>query len=182
MNMDALPDTFAAETSAPEQTEALGAALARGLRGRELIVLSGELGAGKTVFVRGVARGLDVPAGVRVTSPTYVLQHTYSGGRLTLYHIDAYRLGGAADFENSGLREFLDDAGGAVCIEWPERIADLPWPHDRIFVGIEHVDAQHRQITIRASRSHVRGLQNETTKWKTQEENHVSQIQAQQEQ
>ena len=180
--MEEPPESFAAATSAPLETEALGAALARGLRGRELIVLSGELGAGKTVFVRGVARGLDVPANVRVTSPTYVLQHTYSGGRLTLYHIDAYRLGGAADFENSGLRECLDDAGGAVCIEWPERIADLPWPHDRILVNIEHVDAQHRRIAIRASGSIVRALQNETMKWKTQEENHVSQVQAQQEQ
>src|SRR5437879_3655150 len=106
-------EAFTAETSSAAQTEALGAALGRALRGRELIVLSGELGAGKTVFVRGVARGLNMPPGVRVCSPTYVLQHEYTGGRLTLYHIDAYRLGGAADFENSGLRECLDDLKGA---------------------------------------------------------------------
>ena len=161
-------------------------ALARALRGRELIVLSGELGAGKTVFVRGVARGLEIPPSVRVTSPTYVLQHEYSGGRLTLYHIDAYRLGGAADFENSGLRECLDDAHAVVCIEWPERIADLQWPHGRIFVDIEHVAENRRRISIRGGQSRILSLlktqdpqANQPNQpiipGRPQEENHVSQ-------
>jgi len=145
--------TWVTDSSSAAETEALGAQLATTLRGRELIVLSGELGAGKTVFVRGVAKGLAVPTGVRVTSPTYVLQHRYSGGRLTLYHIDAYRLSGALDFEGSGLRECLEDPHGVVCMEWPERVADLNWPTERIVVEIEHAEtaerAQHRRITLR---------------------------------
>jgi tRNA threonylcarbamoyladenosine biosynthesis protein TsaE len=135
-------------TSAP-QTEALGESIGRRISGGTVVLLSGELGAGKTVFVRGLARGLSMPRGVAVTSPTYVLQHAYRGGRLTLYHIDAYRIaGGAAEFEGSGLRECLDDPNGVVCIEWPERLADFQWPGARIDVKLEHVDEQHRRVTI----------------------------------
>ena len=145
-----------ASASAAE-TEALGASIAKFCSGGELIVLSGELGAGKTVFVRGIARGLAMPPGIRVTSPTYVLQHAYRGGRLTLYHMDAYRIGGgAAEFEGSGLRECLDDPRGVVCLEWPERLSDFKWPGERITVQIEHDDVQQRRIAISASgpRSH----------------------------
>lgn len=149
--MAELMAAFTRSTTSPSETEALGVALAGQLRGGELIVLSGELGAGKTVFVRGLARGLKCPPGVRVTSPTYVLQHAYRGGRLTVYHIDAYRIGGgAAEFEASGLRECMDDRTGIVCLEWPERLDDLHWPGERIFVQIEHVDPQRRQLTLSA--------------------------------
>jgi tRNA threonylcarbamoyladenosine biosynthesis protein TsaE len=148
-------------SGAAAETEALGASLGRLLSGREMIVLSGELGAGKTVFVRGVARGLDVPQGIRVTSPTYVLQHAYRGGRLTLYHMDAYRIGGgAAEFEGSGLRECLDDPHGVVCLEWPERLADFQWPGERITVQIEHDDVQLRRIAISASGSRSQEILN----------------------
>ena len=117
-----------------------------------LVALAGELGAGKTVFVRGLAQGLNMPSGVMVTSPTYVLQHIYRGGRLTLYHIDVYRvLGGAAEFEDSGLRECLDDCDGLVCVEWPERVADFQWPADHIMVRIEHLDPQRRRIVMQAT-------------------------------
>ena len=143
------PEQMVLDSTSATETEEFGAIIGQMLFGRELIVLSGELGAGKTVFVRGVARGLNVPAGVRVTSPTYVLQHKYSGGRLTLYHIDAYRLGGAADFEGSGLRECLDDPNGVVCLEWPERVDGVDWPASRIFVEIEHAGLDHRRIVIR---------------------------------
>lgn len=140
------------ETSSASETETLAASLAEQLRGGELIVLSGELGAGKTVFVRGLARGLHCPPGVRVTSPTYVLQHAYRGGRLTVYHMDCYRIGGgAAEFEASGLRECLDDPHGVVCLEWPERLEDFRWPGERILVQIEHTDATHRQLSFTGS-------------------------------
>src|SRR4029079_18459380 len=95
----------AVTTSSPADTQSLAASLAASLKGREIIVLSGELGAGKSVFVRGDARGLGVPQEVAITSPTYVLLHTYRGGRLVVHHIDAYRLGGGVDFEDSGLKE-----------------------------------------------------------------------------
>src|SRR5947199_3564207 len=96
--------TLQFETSTPAETESLGERLGRALEGGVFVALSGELGAGKTVFVRGVLRGLNAPAGAAVTSPTYVLQHIYRGGRLTLYHIDAYRIAGAGgEFEDSAL-------------------------------------------------------------------------------
>jgi tRNA threonylcarbamoyladenosine biosynthesis protein TsaE len=93
-----------------------------------------------------------------VTSPTYVLQHIYRGGRLTLYHIDLYRLlGGAVEFEDSGLHECLDDCQGVVCVEWPERAADLQWPPDRISVQIDHLDPQRRRIAMQATGPNSRG-------------------------
>ncbi|HYG74021.1 MAG TPA: tRNA (adenosine(37)-N6)-threonylcarbamoyltransferase complex ATPase subunit type 1 TsaE [Planctomycetota bacterium] len=144
--------TLDLETGSAAETEALGIRLACVLNGGMVITLSGELGAGKTVFVRGIACGLNVPPGVVVTSPTYVLQHVYRGGRLTLYHIDAYRLvGGAGELESSGLTECFNDDNGLVCVEWPERIGDHRWPEDRIDVNIEHYEPQKRRIRIIAS-------------------------------
>jgi tRNA threonylcarbamoyladenosine biosynthesis protein TsaE len=143
--------TFRIETAAPAETEAFGAALGALLSGGMVVTLAGELGAGKTVFIRGIARGLKIPAGVLVTSPTYVLQHRYEGGRLTVYHIDAYRLrGGADEFEASGLKECFDDPAGVVCLEWPERTGNVPWVADKLEVQLEHVDACHRSVEIRA--------------------------------
>lgn len=144
------------ETHSAAETEALGERLARALVHEPrpqgsvaLVLLSGELGAGKTSFVRGMLRGLDAPLDVRATSPTYVLQHVYKGGRATLYHIDAYRLGGgAAEFESSGLLECLDDPAAIVCVEWPEKLPDLKWPPDRIIVELEHRDPSVRAITL----------------------------------
>jgi len=134
----------------PEETLSFAAQFAAKLRGGEIILLSGDLGAGKTVFVRGLARGLDVPSDVAITSPTYVLLHTYRGGRLTLHHIDAYRLrGGSMEFEDSGLKECFEDPGAVVCIEWPEKVPDLKWARTPVTIAIEHVSPQERQITVR---------------------------------
>jgi tRNA threonylcarbamoyladenosine biosynthesis protein TsaE len=144
--------TLSIETHSAAETEALGFKLGRVLSGGSVITLAGELGAGKTVFVRGVARGLEMPKGVVVTSPTYVLQHIYRGGRLTLYHIDAYRMvGGAGEFEASGLDDCLMDEKGVVCLEWPERLADMRWNQERLEVQIEHADPQTRKLSISAS-------------------------------
>jgi tRNA threonylcarbamoyladenosine biosynthesis protein TsaE len=150
--------TLVIETQSAAETEELAMRLARALNGPMLIALQGELGAGKTVFVRGVARGLGVPADVVVNSPSYVLQHIYRGGRLTLYHLDLYRiLGGADEFEDSGLRECLDDEQGLVCVEWPERLRDFQWPADRIVVQLEHVDPQRRRIAMSGAGHKSRG-------------------------
>ncbi len=140
------------ETRSAAETEALGARLARALSAPAIVLLSGELGAGKTAFVRGMLRGLDAPPDVRATSPTYVLLHEYKGGRATLYHIDAYRLGGGADeFESSGLMECFDDPNGFVCIEWPEKLADLKWPCAAVRVEIEHVEMNVRKLVVERS-------------------------------
>jgi tRNA threonylcarbamoyladenosine biosynthesis protein TsaE len=143
------------ETQSVIETEALGERLARAIlseprpQGSVVILLSGELGAGKTSFVRGMLRGLHAPPEVRVTSPTYVLQHIYTGGRATLYHIDAYRIGGGSgEFAASGLLEGLDDPAGIVCIEWPENLGDLKWPEDLITIKFEHRGQPIRGITL----------------------------------
>ena len=138
------------DTHSAKETEALAARIGASLSRQTLVTLSGELGAGKTVFVRGLARGLGVPVATPVTSPTYVLLHHYPGGRLMLYHIDAYRIGGGADeFEASGLNECLADPNGVVCLEWPEKLAGQKWPANRIDVSIEHIDPEQRRITIK---------------------------------
>ena len=140
------------ETISVGETEALGIRLACALSGGMLITLSGELGAGKTVFVRGVACGLNMPAGIVVTSPTYVLLHTYRGGRLTLHHIDVYRIvGGSVEFEASGLSECLNDLESVICLEWPERLSDFKLPEDHLKVQIEHSEPQRRRIILTAS-------------------------------
>jgi tRNA threonylcarbamoyladenosine biosynthesis protein TsaE len=140
------------ETNSAAETEAVGIQLACAAPGGLIITLSGELGAGKTVLVRGIACGLSMPAGVAVTSPTYVLQHIYRGGRLTLYHIDAYRMvGGTGELEASGLTECFNDDNGLVCVEWPERLADFPWPEDRIAIHIDHYEPQKRKLVLTAS-------------------------------
>ncbi len=140
------------KTRSASETEALGERLARALTAPALVLLSGELGAGKTAFVRGMLRGLDAPPDVCVTSPTYILLHSYKGGRATLHHIDAYRLGGgAAEFEASGLMECFDDPNGIACIEWPEKLSDLNWPPDRVLVEIEHSEPTVRRIVLRGT-------------------------------
>ena len=100
-------------------TEALGAVLAKDLRPGDVVALTGDLGAGKTAFVRGLARGLSLDPG-QVSSPTFALVHEYRGGRLPLFHVDLYRLSGA-EAEDLGLDE-LGVADGVLAIEWPERL------------------------------------------------------------
>lgn len=121
-------------THSEDETRTVGARLAALLGGGELIGLYGDLGAGKTVFVRGLADGLGVDPG-KVRSPTFTLINEYSGGRLPLYHIDLYRLA-PSETDRLALREYL--YGDGVCVvEWFERLGEDP-PHVAIhftFVG-----------------------------------------------
>jgi tRNA threonylcarbamoyladenosine biosynthesis protein TsaE len=103
----------------PADTEALGEKFGRAARRGWVVALSGELGAGKTQFVKGVARGLGISA--RVHSPTFTLVAEYGGGRLPLFHLDLYRLENEAQILSAGLEEFLQPDGVAV-IEWAERM------------------------------------------------------------
>ncbi|HTY89154.1 MAG TPA: tRNA (adenosine(37)-N6)-threonylcarbamoyltransferase complex ATPase subunit type 1 TsaE [Candidatus Acidoferrum sp.] len=105
----------------PAQTESLGERWGRAAGCGLVIALSGELGAGKTQFVKGLARGMGVTA--RVHSPTFTLVNEYPGGRLRLFHLDLYRLKTPAQFRSAGLEEFLAPEGVTV-IEWAERITD----------------------------------------------------------
>jgi tRNA threonylcarbamoyladenosine biosynthesis protein TsaE len=102
------------------------------LDGPAVVALRGGLGAGKTAFVGGLARGLGVED--RVTSPTFALVHEHAG-RLPLFHFDLYRLGGPDDLDALGWDDYLD-RGGVCAVEWSER-ADGFWPPDTIFVTLE---------------------------------------------
>ena len=107
-------------TESPGQTEALGAALAQRLGPGSVVAFTGDLGAGKTAFVRGMAAGLGV--GARVTSPTFTIVNEYEDGRLPLFHFDMYRLGSADELYDIGWEDYL--ARGGVCaVEWSENIA-----------------------------------------------------------
>ena len=103
----------------PAETEALGEKFGRAVQHGQVIALSGDLGAGKTQFVRGLARGLEIPG--RVHSPTFTLVNEYGGGRLKLFHLDLYRLETARQILSAGIEEYLSPDGGAV-IEWAERL------------------------------------------------------------
>ena len=105
----------------PADTELLGEKFGRAAQRGWVIALSGDLGAGKTQFVRGLARGLDCAG--RVHSPTFTLVNEYGGGRLKLFHLDLYRLETAAQILSAGIEEFLQPDGVAV-IEWAERLAN----------------------------------------------------------
>ncbi len=104
-----------------DQTMALGQAVGSLLQQHLVIALVGDLGCGKTVFVKGLAQGLGVSDSYAITSPSYTLINEYPG-RLTLYHADLYRLAGSIDIESTGLFEIID-ADGIVAIEWAERLA-----------------------------------------------------------
>jgi len=103
----------------PAETEALGEAWGRDAQSGLVIALSGDLGAGKTQLVKGLARGLGITT--RVHSPTFTLVNVYSGGRLPLFHLDLYRLETRAQILSAGVEEYLNPAGVAV-IEWAERL------------------------------------------------------------
>ncbi|MGE5573788.1 MAG: tRNA (adenosine(37)-N6)-threonylcarbamoyltransferase complex ATPase subunit type 1 TsaE [Bacillota bacterium] len=117
--------------SGPNDTRRLGEALGKLLRPGDVVCLDGRLGAGKTVFVQGVAAGMGVRG--RVTSPTFTIIHEHPG-RVPLYHIDAYRLDGAPDAVTVGIEDYVYGSG-AVAIEWPERIREL-LPQERLDVEI----------------------------------------------
>ena len=108
-------------TNSPEETEALGEMLAGRLEPGTVIAFTGDLGAGKTAFVRGLARGLGITE--RVTSPTFTIVNEYEGGRLPLFHFDMYRLGSADELFDIGWEDYL--ARGGVCaVEWSENVSD----------------------------------------------------------
>ena len=130
-------------THSPEETEALGEALAKRLTPGTVIAYRGDLGAGKTAFTRGLARGL----GVReiVTSPTYTIVNEYLGGRCPLFHFDMYRLASSDDLWDIGWEDYLD-RNGICAVEWSENVEDAL--EDPIIITIEKLGEDSRRITI----------------------------------
>ena len=129
-------------TNGPEETEALGARLARALGPGAVVAFTGDLGAGKTAFVRGLARGLGYKG--RVTSPTFTIVNEYEGGRLPLFHFDLYRLGSADELFDIGWEDYL--ARGGVCaVEWSERMEELLEP-GTIRVDLRRGEDEDRRV------------------------------------
>ena len=130
-------------TNSPAQTEAVGAALAKVLQPGTVLAFTGDLGAGKTAFTRGLARGLG--ATDRVTSPTYTIVNEYLSGRLPLFHFDMYRLESSDDLWDIGWEDYLE-RGGICAVEWSENVADAM--ENAIRICIEKTGEDTRTITI----------------------------------
>ena len=133
-------------TAGPEETERAGAQLAATLAPGDVVLVSGELGAGKTTFVRGALRSLGVVG--PVTSPTFVVGHLHEGNRGPLAHLDLYRLAGMGH-EGPGLLDPFFSEDAIVFIEWPEHAADA-WPERRVKhrVRLAHAGGDGRRIEV----------------------------------
>ena len=135
-------------TNSPEETERVGAALGAALQPGSILAYEGDLGAGKTAFTRGLARGLG--ATEQVTSPTYTIVNEYLSGRVPLFHFDMYRLHSADDLWDIGWEDYLE-RGGICAVEWSENVREaLEAP---VIVRIEKLGEDARRITIEGGES-----------------------------
>ena len=130
-------------TNSPAETEAIGAALGKIIEPGTVIAYRGDLGAGKTAFTRGLAKGLGCTE--IVTSPTYTIVNEYLGGRIPLFHFDMYRLRSSDDLFDIGWEDYLD-RGGVCAVEWSENVDDAM--EDAIYITIEKLGEDARRITI----------------------------------
>ena len=130
-------------TNSPAKTENLGAALGKLLPAGTVLAYRGDLGAGKTAFTRGLARGLG--CNELVTSPTYTIVNEYLGGRLPLFHFDMYRLRSSEDLWDIGWEDYLE-RGGICAVEWSENVADAL--EDAVTITIEKLGETSRRITL----------------------------------
>ena len=130
-------------TNSPVETEKLGAALAAKLGPGTVIAYRGDLGAGKTAFTRGLARGLGCTD--TVTSPTYTIVNEYLSGRIPLFHFDMYRLRSSDDLWDIGWEDYLE-RGGVCAVEWSENVADAM--ENAVTVNLEKLGENTRRITI----------------------------------
>lgn len=145
MNLEDMPHRAGAlevETHSADETRRLGVTLTPMLLPGDVLSLSGDLGAGKTTFVQGMAVGLNIHEWV--TSPSYILMREYSGGRYPLLHLDVYRLGRIQEVIDLGLDEFLDPRA-ILAIEWGDMVAPL-LPSDHLVVEFRHTDEDTRRV------------------------------------
>ncbi len=144
------------KTTGVKETIAIGRRLGRLLTPGDVICLTGELGAGKTCLVKGIADGLGIKE-TRITSPTFIIVNEYSG-RIPLYHIDLYRIGIIEDLRDIGIEEIMF-GNGVTAIEWAERIMDK-LPDERLDITMTWVDDKTRTININAFGHHHREILN----------------------
>lgn len=134
------------KTTSVKETIAIGKKLGKLMSPGDVIYLTGELGAGKTCFVKGIAEGLGI-RGKDITSPTFIIINEYKG-KIPLYHIDLYRIGVIDDLRDIGMEELVYGKG-VTAIEWAERIKDV-LPDERLDVTLKWVDEKTRSIVIKA--------------------------------
>ena len=133
------------ETKNPRETEALGAELAAGLRDGDVVLVQGEMGSGKTTFVRGAARALGVTD--PITSPTFSIGHRYRATNTTVSHLDLYRLSGGLAEEDPALLDDYLGPGRIAFVEWPAR-EHVELSSARLRVTLAHKGADHRRIEV----------------------------------
>ena len=148
--------TYTRKTTSPAVTKQLAASLAPHLRPGDVVVLTGDLGAGKTLFVQGVAAGLGVSA--QITSPTFNILLTYTDGRLPLYHFDLYRLDYSEQLEDIGFFETVD-GDGASFIEWGDKFIDaMPYTYLEISLQLDPDDEDARRVKAHSVGDRARQL------------------------
>jgi len=140
-----MSDRFTMTTESPEETEEAARRIASTLGGGEVLLLIGELGAGKTRFTRGLARGLGVDPR-QVKSPSYNILHQYDGGRRVIQHFDAYFVREEEEYRRAGLDDFLED-GDVVVVEWGDRHPG-EFPDDALVIEFAMVDEDRRRIRM----------------------------------
>lgn len=153
------------ETRSPEETRRVALALTPILLPGDVLALAGDLGAGKTTFVQGIAAGLKIPD--RVTSPTFILLREYFGGRYPLVHLDIYRLDAMQEVIDLGYEEFLDPAH-IIAVEWGDRIEPL-LPRDHLLISLNYTDDDVRRHLTLSARGPAWGGRMDTVKILTSE-------------
>jgi tRNA threonylcarbamoyladenosine biosynthesis protein TsaE len=133
-------------SKSPEDTVLFAAAFAEQLKENDVIGLSGELGTGKTHFLKGVAKAYSIPS-KDVLSPTFNIMKEYHGKLMTIYHYDFYRLGSVKELEEIGFRDFASEEGAICLVEWPEKVSEVYDMYDYI-VRIEYQGKTERKITV----------------------------------
>ena len=149
------------KTSSEEETSAFGRFLGEQLQRPLTILLEGDLGAGKSVIARALARGLGVPENIPITSPTFTLMNHYPA-QIDLYHFDLYRLADAEELIEIGFDDFAHSDGVAL-VEWPERLADREFDH--LLVQIDRLSADCREIAVSAHGIEPQALLGCLRKW-----------------
>ena len=137
-------------TNSPGETEAIAKKLADLLQPGTVIAYKGDLGAGKTAFTRGLARGLGITE--PVTSPTYTIVNEYTSGKMPLFHFDMYRLSSSDDLFDIGWEDYLE-RGGVCAVEWSENVADAM--ENALWITIEKTGEESRRITIEGGDSYA---------------------------
>ena len=129
-------------TNSEQETKVLGAALARQLRKGDLILLYGEMGAGKSAFTRGIAQGIGISDSI--TSPTFTILQVYTGGMLPLYHFDWYRIADASELYEMGMDEYLQGEGIAI-VEWPQQAPEVI-PDNHLHIDLEQGENENQRV------------------------------------